>query len=143
MQDVSGFGTVITLIASTTFPLGFNVTQLAGDTDPLELASIDIADGLVGINGDFITWAKAIPASMAIAVIPGSQADVNLQILWNANRVVFGRTIAADTIQATIVYPNGNITLKANGRLMAGPSGNSIASSGMQKTNVYLFKFEE
>ena len=35
--DVSGFGLVVNLIASNTFPAGLVLTQFAADTDPLDL----------------------------------------------------------------------------------------------------------
>ena len=35
MGDISGFGTEVLLVAKSTFPVGFNITQFADDTDPV------------------------------------------------------------------------------------------------------------
>lgn len=142
VQDVSGFGLVVNLQASLTFPFGLQVMEFAGDTDPLDMASVDIADTLMGLNGDLIVWAKAIALPMALAVIPGSNDDTNLQILADANRVGPGKAAAADIIQAAVVYPDGSIVQLNNGRMISAMFGRSVAGSGMQKTRVYTFKFE-
>lgn len=141
-QDVSGFGSVINLTASETFPSGIQITNFAADSDPFDMSSIDIADKLVGVNGDFIVWAKANALPLSISVIPGSIADQNLQILADANRVAPGKSAVGDLINAAIIYPNGSATVFSNGRLMNAPFGKSVAGSGMQKTRTYVFAFE-
>lgn len=142
VQDVSGFGLTVNLQASSTYPTGLSITEFAADTDPLDMASVDIADTLMGLNGDLIVWAKAVPLPMAVAVIPGSIDDTNLQILADANRVGPGKASAADVIQAAVVYPDGSIVQLNNGRIISAMFGRSVAGSGMQKTRVYTFKFE-
>ena len=142
MLDVSGFGLVVNLQASITFPLGLQVTQFAADTDPLDMAAVDIADTLMGINGDLILWRKAIPLPMALAVIPGSLDDQNLQILADANRVGINKPSAGDIIQAAVVYPDKSTTQLTNGAIISAMFGRSVAGSGQQKTRVYTFKFE-
>lgn len=142
-QDVSGFGTVVNIIASNTFPAGITISQFAADTDPCDMASVDIADSTMGLNGDLIVWAKAVPMPMVLAVIPGSDDDVNLQILADANRVGANKSSAADVIQATVFYPDGSTTLLTNGRILASMFGKSIAGAGNLKTKVYGFKFED
>lgn len=141
-QDISGFNSTVTLTASRTFPLGFQVNQFADDTDPIEAASIDIADKAMGLNGDLIVWAKGTPLPLALAVIVGSPSDISLQILADANRVGPGKPSAADIIQAAVVMPNGVTTIYSNGRLTNAMFGRSVASSGRQKTRVYMFAFE-
>ena len=141
-QDVSGFGSVVNLTASETFPTGITINQFAGDADPMDMNSIDIADKAMGLNGDLIVWARANPLPLVLAVIPGSPSDINLQILADANRVSPGKPSASDVIQATIVYPDGSSTQFYNGRLTAAMFGKSVAGSGMIKTRVYAFTFE-
>lgn len=141
-QDVSGFGSVINLTASETFPTGIQVNNFAADTDPFDMASIDIADKAMGLNGDFIVWARANALPLSISVIPGSTADQNLQILADANRVGPGKPSVGDVINAAVVYPDGSSTQFFNGRLMSAPFGKSVAGSGMQKTRTYVFAFE-
>lgn len=141
--DVSGFGLVANIIASNTFPLGLPITQFAGDTDPLDMNSIDIADAEMGLNGDLITWAKAVALTAIIAVIPGSTDDLNLQILFDANRVAQGKNSVQDSITLTVVYPDTSQVTLTNGKMVSGPPGRSVASGGKQKTKVYGFKFQD
>lgn len=141
-NDVSGFGLVANIVASNTFPAGLPITQFADDADPLDMASITIADKAMGLNGDLIVWAKAVPLPAVINVIPGSIDDVNLQILADANRVGQGKTSAADNITMTVVYPDGTIVTLNNGRLTDAMFGKSVAGSGRLKTRAYTFAFE-
>jgi hypothetical protein len=141
-QDVSGFGTVVTLQASFTFPTPYPVTQFADDSDPLDLAAIDIADKAMGLNGDLITWARAIPLPMVLAVVAGSEDDQNLQLLAEANRPSVGKPAVGDIIQATVLYPDGSSVVGVNGRITNAPFGKSIAGSQRLKTKIYTFVFE-
>src|ERR1035437_7252917 len=102
--SVTGFGLVITFIASNTFPTGLPRTQFADDADPVMINDVKIADTAIGLNGDLLAWSKAVPLPMTVSVIAGSADDVNLQILANANRAGQGKNGANDVISATLVY---------------------------------------
>lgn len=141
-QDVSGTGTVIIIRASTTFPNGLTISQFADDSDPLDIAALEIADTAMGLNGDLLKWSKANPISMTLNVIPAGEDDVNLQILGDANRVGAGKVSAKDDITATIVYPDGSIQVVNKGILKNYMPGNSISSSMRLKTKSYVFAFE-
>ena len=143
IQDVSGFGTVVTLIASFTFPTGLSITQFADDSDPLDLAAIDVADKAMGLNGDLIKWAVAKPKPMVLAVIVGSQDDQNLQALLEANTPAVGRSSVGDVIQGTVRYPDGSSVQVVNGAIFNGSFGKSIAGSQRMKTKIYTFAFEQ
>ncbi|WLW40838.1 hypothetical protein GNAINCEL_00056 [Serratia phage KKP 3709] len=41
MLNISGFGTVATIIALQTFPMGFNVTAFADEEDPITIDAIE------------------------------------------------------------------------------------------------------
>ena len=142
VQNISGFGVVVTLVATTTFPVGFQVTQFADDADPLDFASVKIGDAAMGLNGDLIRWAKAIPLPMVLNVIPGSQDDVNLSLLANANRVSQGKAVVNDTITATVVYPDGTQITLTGGVITDAPFGRSVSSAGRVKTRSYAFMFQ-
>ena len=143
MQNVSGFGLVVQINASNTFPAGLSITQFSADTDPLDLATIEVADSEMGLNGDLITWARAAKKPMVIGVIPGSADDLNLQILLDANTVGPFNVGAQDVIQATIQYPDGGQTTLFNGIIKSGAPGRSVTGSGKQKTKTYAFDFEQ
>ena len=143
-QDITGAGTVVNLIASNTYPAGLTITQLADDTDPMDFASIAIADKAMGANGDLITWAKATPLPMTLSVVAGSIDDQNLEILANANRVSQGKASANDIINVTIIYPNGSVKSFFGGRITDAMFGNSIAGNSFRfKTKTYVFAFQD
>lgn len=141
-QDVSGFGVVVALVASVTFPAGIPISQFANDVDPLDFAAVKIADVAMGLNGDLITWAKAVALPMVLNVIPGSDDDTNLQILAEANRVGQGKISNYDVISATVVYPDGSTVTLTNGKITDATFGRSILAEGRQKTRPYSFQFQ-
>lgn len=141
-QDVSGFGFVLTLIASNTFPSGFPLSQFADDVDPFDFPVIDVNDVAMGLNGDLISWSKATPLKVTMSVIAGSDDDANLAVLLEANRVGQGKISARDVITVNAVYPSGNTLSLTSGKILSGPSGKSIASAGRIKTPVYMFAFQ-
>lgn len=141
--DISGFGAVVNIIASNSFPAGFPVTQFADDSDPLDFAAIQIADTAMGLNGDLISWARAVTLPMVISVIPGTEDDTNLQNLADLNRVAQGKISAYDDITATVIYPDGTLVTLTGGKITNAPFGKSISSAGRLKTRVYTFSFEQ
>jgi hypothetical protein len=142
MPDISGFGLTATVVASNTFPTGFDVTEFADDGDPFDLPELKIGEGKMGLNGDLITWSVASPTEINLAVIPNSPADINLAILFDANRVGAGKIPANDVISITGVYPDGSTVNVTNGKMTAGMPGNSVQSAGRLKTKTYKFTFE-
>lgn len=141
MTNISAFGYVITIIASQTFPIGFTVTMGANDGDPVDMPSVKIGDLVLGVNGDPISWNKAVPLPMTLNVIPGGLDDINLGILANANRVSQGKQSVQDVITAVVVYPDGTVTTLINGAITDAPFGKSISSEGRIKTRQYGFMF--
>jgi hypothetical protein len=141
-QDVSGFGTVINVIASNTFPFGVIINQFADDADPFDAPEITIGDTAMGLNGDLIKWSKASSLKTKIAVINGSDDDINLGIIFEANRTGRGKVSAHDTITLTVVFPSGATITWTGGVIVAGMPGSSVASAGRLKTKTYSFDFE-
>lgn len=142
MNDISGYGLRVQLVASVTFPAGITLEQFADDVDPVDSASIQIRDKAMGINGDLITWSKATPIPMVTALIPGSEDDRNMAVLFEANRTGKGKAGARDIITATIIYPDGNTLTLLQGVITDGPAGRGVGSGGRLKTSAYTFAFE-
>lgn len=141
-QDITGFNTVVNLIASTTYPISLVISQFADDADPLDFASVQIADAAMGVNGDLIVWSKAVKLPMVLNVIPGGIDDINLGILADANRVGQGKNSARDIITATIIYPDGSTVILKGGIITDAMFGKSVASAGRLKTKSYAFTFQ-
>jgi hypothetical protein len=142
MQNISGFGLLINIIASNSFPVGLLITEFADDSDPFDLPSIQIADKAMGLNGDLIIWSKANPIIVTLNVIPGSFSDLNLAVLLEANRVGKGKTGARDIITMTGIYPNNTPITLINGAITDGLPGSAVSSAGRLKSKSYSFAFE-
>lgn len=141
-NNVSAFGARVTIKASNTFPAGVLITQFADDADPFDLPSVNIGDTAMGVNGDLVTWSRANPLKLTINVIPGSDDDRNLAVLFEANRVGRGKQSANDEVTASCVYPNGQAVTLTGGVITDGMPGASIASAGRLKSKAYQFHFE-
>lgn len=140
-NDISGFGLKVIITASNTFPAGLVITQFADDGDPLDVPAIKIGDGAAGLNGDTIFWRKAVLSPMTLRVIPNSVDDVNLAILFNANRSLQGSQNAKDIITAVITYQDGSTVTKNTGTTTDFSPGSSVSSAGRLKTKDYSFLF--
>jgi len=141
-MNISGIGLQVQLVASVTFPAGINITEFADDTDPLDVPSIQLADKAMGLNGQLVSWTTANPIGMVLAVIPGSDDDVNLGILAEANRAGRGKVSANDAVRAIVSYPDGKTETLLAGIITDAPPATSVASAGRKKSQVYGFAFE-
>lgn len=142
MENISGFGLTMALKASNTFPAGIDITQFADDSDPVDSPELIIAETSVGLNGDLLVWSKANPINITVALIPKSDDDVNMAILFEANRVAKNKLSARDVVTATISYPDGSTVTLGLGAIIAGQAMTGVASAGRYKTKVYRFVFE-
>lgn len=142
MKDISGFGLKVRLVASETFPSGIDLTQFADDADPFEMPSMQIRDTGMGLNGDLVAWSKATPAKASLSLVPNSEDDVNMAVLFEANRVGKGKQGARDVVTLTVVYPDGSTWTGTEGVITDGMPGRGVASAGRLKTNTYQFAFE-
>lgn len=142
MNDVSGTGLSLRIIASHTFPVGFVCTAFADDTDPLDFPEQTVTEFGMGLNGDLITWSTPKPLEVTISVIPGTGEENNLALLLESNRVAKNKKSARDTITFVASYPDGSKKTLRPGKIVAGPTGNSVASGGRIKTGQYRFVFE-
>ncbi len=142
MTDIAGFGAQVQVKASVTFPSGFVVSQFADDADPFDIPALTIAETAMGLNGDMVTWSKANPIAITLNIVPGSEDDRNMALLFEANRVGKGKSSARDVITIVAVYPDGGTLTLDTGVITSGMPGKSIASSGRFKSNAYQFAFE-
>lgn len=142
MQDISGFQISVTVVASVTFPAGFTITEFADDADPFDVPSQQLAETVMTLNGDLLSWATANIIPATLNVIPQSEDDDNLAILAEANRVGRGKTSARDVITLTGVYPDGRVVVLNNGIMTNAPVADSVASAGRLKSKPYIFGFE-
>ena len=142
MQDISGFGLQVRVVASETFPEGFTITQFSDDSDPFDFPSMQIKDKAMGVNGDLVVWSKASPIEITLNTIPNGDDDANLGVLLEANRVAKGKKVVRDVVTMTAIYPDGKSITLSNGAITDGMPANAVGSVGRLKTKAYKFVFE-
>jgi len=104
MENISGFGLVVSILASNSFPVGLLISDFADDSDPFDFPVLQIGDSGMGLNGDLVVWQKPNPIKVTLNVIPGSFSDINLAILLEANRTGKNKSSARDVITMTGIY---------------------------------------
>ena len=142
MQNISGYGLSVNIIASVSFPVGLFLTQWADDANPFEVPAMQIADKAMGLNGDLIIWTKANPLIVTLNAIPGSFTDLNLAVLFEANRAGRGKTSTRDVINMVGIYGNNTPVVLTNGAITDGIPFNGVSSAGRLITKSYSFCFE-
>lgn len=142
MQDISGFGISVRLVASRTFPAGIELTQFADDADSLDIPATELGDKGMGVNGDLIMWRRPNPLELTLNLIPNSDDDKNMQVLAEANRTARGKSPARDVITLSVMYPDGTYRNYNLGGIMSAILGNALASAGRFKSKPYAFAFE-
>lgn len=142
MYDISAIGVSVRCIASLTFPVGFTITEFADDADPFDLPAIDIATPSMNVNGDLVVFSAATPIPITLNVIPGSDADNNLSVIFEANRPGKNKRHAGDIITMVANYPDGSALMLSEGKMTNGVPGNSPASAGRIKSKAFSFAFQ-
>ena len=142
-QIISGIGLKIQVVASTTFPGGgFILSEFADDADPFDLPSMDVGDTAMTLNGTLAVWSKANPISVAISLLPNTPEDINMQVLFEANRAGKGKIVANDIITMTGIYNDGSTVTLTGGWLVNGMPSNSVSTEQRLKSKTYTFSFE-
>jgi hypothetical protein len=142
MQNVSANGSSIRLVASYTFPAGFDLTKFADDADPFDFTDNAVASHGSGINGDLVVWSTAGGIEMTLSALPDTDECRNLEILWAANKVAPQKVSVKDIITLIVNLPNGRQEIFSGGSITSGPAGTSASSDGRLKTKQFSFVFE-
>ena len=142
MYDISAIGVAVRCIASKSFPSGFTITEFADDADPFDLPAIDIATSAMTVNGDMVVFSAPAPIGITLNVIPGSEADNNLAVIFEANRAAKNKRHARDEITLVATYPDGASLTLSEGKMTNGMPGNSAASAGRIKSKSYTFALQ-
>jgi hypothetical protein len=142
MSNISATGLVVTIIASNSFPVApIVLNDWADDADPFDFENLTIAADAMGLNGDYLTWSSPTPLRPTLNVIPGSESDKKLGLLFELNRVGEDKTGAGDVITMTGQYPGHLPIVLSGGAILNGSPASSAASSGRIKSKAYQFGF--
>jgi len=142
VENISGFGSKLRILSSNTFPIGFEVTQFADDSDPIEIPALQISDSAMGLNGDKVSWLTANQIMATVSIIAGSDDDKNMALLFEANRVGRNKESAKDVITVFVTYPDGQFATLTGGTCQEFMPTKSVSSDGRLKTRAYMFSFE-
>lgn len=143
MINISGFGLRGLLKASNTFPNGIDLTAFADDADSLDSPDLNVAQTSNGLNGHLLVWNQSGALEVGVNVIPGSQDDVNLAALTEANRVGLDKRSVRDVISLVVSYPDGSVTSYSGGTIVVGSPAKSVTSQQRLRTRQYRFRFEK
>jgi hypothetical protein len=124
------------LVASETYPLGFELSQLADDyvALPDDLTTIPIALLDVGATTTRIRYTRG--AALALRVEPGSSEDRNLAFLRSPTYDLrMGAKVAPDRITLEVVYPCGTKVVFGHGAF--------LCSERYDVSSVYTFFFAD
>lgn len=143
MEQVGGFGTTVSILAMKTFPTGFTLKKFADDVAPIEFGETQIADHEFLVDGGLFPFETSSAVSVKIGVIPGTEDDENLSILFNANKSIFRVGGLPDLMVMTINYPNQAPIILNSGYMRTGRAGTTIAETGRGKGKIYEFVFAE
>lgn len=141
-QDISSTGLSYRVVGSVTYPNGVTISEVADGTDPLDIPEVQIAESAMTANGTLVHWSAPKPIVIKVAVVPGSEDDIALAYLFDANRAAKGRRTARDQITVIGNYPDGGTVTLSGGHCVAYMPGRSTTSAGRYKDSVYSFTFE-
>lgn len=141
MINISGFGLSVIVVALSSFPTGFELTQFADDTDPLVVDNIEPTGYEQIYDGSLFFFDKTAPVKVTVAVIPGSDDDLNLKVLLEARKGSPSLIPIPDITSMLINYPDGGYVLFSGGSIVSGSLSDSILSAGRKRSNTYDFVF--
>lgn len=140
MENISGFGTSLTIVALSSFPFGFNVTKFADDVDPISHKEVEPIGYERLYDGSLFFFNQNAPIEVSLSVVPGSEDDINLKILLQAQKGGIKFIPIPDVTSMILNYPMGKVML-TNGSIVKGPFFDSIADTSRKKSNTYTFVF--
>lgn len=144
MQDTSSIGIAVTLKASVTYPAGVSITAFPEDGDVGVTGNTEIAGNASGVNGDLIVWKTVNGIEVNVPVIPNTNDEALMEILYDANRGSKNRFPAKDVINMVVTNPvTGVVKTYTNGAIKNGPVGYQYGGDGRIKTKTYGFVFED
>jgi hypothetical protein len=141
MQNISGFGAKVTVLALQTFPMGFTLSEFADDVDPIIFEEVQPVGYEMMYDGGLYSFESAAPVLAHVSVIPGSEDDMNLRILLSNKKSGPSILPIEDVTSMSIQYPNNGMVMLTNGTIVKGPLADSIIQTGRKKANTYTFAF--
>lgn len=141
MQNISGFGLSLVIVALQTFPLGIKVSAFPDDVDPLIVEDNESTKIEMLYDGTLFAYDTSNPILVSVSVIPYSDDDINLRILLSTRKTGIKWLPIDDVTSMVINYPDGDRVVYSGGSIVSGPTSDSVTQNGRRKTNTYKFAF--
>jgi hypothetical protein len=141
MIDISGFGSSVIVVALSSFPMGFSITEFADDIDPFVVEPIEPTGFEMLYDGSLFAYDKAAPIKVNLSVVAGTSDDINLKILLQARKGSAQILNIPDITSMVVSYPDGGRVMFSNGTIIGGPLADTLQTIGRKKGNTYNFVF--
>lgn len=144
MNDSSAIGVSCRLIASQTYPAGITFTAFPDGSDLGPTGDIEIVGNASGVNGDLIIWSTVAGLEVQVPIIPNTEEEALLDVLFQANRASKNRFPKKDVITLVVTNPvTGVAKTYINGAVKRGTVGYTYGGDGRIRTKNYGFVFED
>lgn len=135
-----------------------NIYEFSDEANPIEIASHQVADSNMNMNGVLVTWTKASAVNVSFSLVPGSPSDKKLKAFLQAVHIggKNGKLTKEAFIQSMVISvpltnnSGSGLTNKKSvatftfteGRLMEGSAAYGSNSDGKMTPSTYTFVFE-
>lgn len=144
MADVSAVGISVRLVASVTYPMGITLTAFPEEGEVGISGDTEIAGNASGVNGDLIWWKTVNGIEVNLPIIPNTNDEALLDVLFQGNRAAKNRFPKKDIIQMIVTNPvTGVAKTYKNGVVKSGAVGYQYGNDGRIRNKTYGFVFED
>lgn len=142
MADVSALGFSIIVKDDKLFPQGFVIRQTGDQADPLDIQDVTVGEALVDANGNLVYAGAPSPIQFNIVLLPTTEEDDNMSRLFEAHRLVAGRTRTGGKMSVTVQYADGQTATANSVYFISGGVARSIGQPSRYKTKTYTMAAE-
>jgi hypothetical protein len=142
-MDVSALGFSILVTDDKIFPNGFQITRTADGADPLDLPDVTIGEATVDANGWIVYASTPQPLLFNMNLLPLSDEDENMSVLFNAHRPAAGRARTGGKMSVTVQYADGSSMSATDVKFIGGSIGKSIQQPSRYKNKQYMFAAQD
>ena len=142
-MDVSGMGFKILVKDDKLFPRGFEINRTADGVDPFDFDTVTLGEATMDANGNQVYTCTPNPINFTINLLPTSEEDDNMSLLFEAHRPRAGVARTGGKITVTTIYPDGKSVTAIDCKFLTGDPRRSITANSKYKNKVYTFSCED
>jgi hypothetical protein len=142
-MDVSALGFSILVKDTKLFPQGFLIKRTADGADPFDFPDITIGESTMDANGFIVYASTPTPLGFDINLLPTSEEDNNMSMLFESHRSAAGRARTGGKISITVQYADGSSITATDVYINGGSPAKSIQSPSRYKNKNYKFTCQD